>query len=156
MNTVNFIGTGQVITKIECLSASTITWAKTSGNLIFTPWNITNVLFNMTSGGSIGFTVTARNGSNQIIQTKNISFYNLGGFSVYPNPSSEIINLELPNELDFEVELVYLKNENSFQYSLASGKEKTININTLPRGDYLLKILFEGKVIHEKRILIGK
>jgi hypothetical protein len=156
MNSVNFIGTGQVITKITCPSAATITWVKTSGNLIFTPWNITNVLFNMTSGGSISFTATALDASNQIIQTRNISFYNMSSFSAYPNPSSDEISLDLPQELEFEVMLVDLRNGIKYGFPMNLGSDRKIDLSSIPNGEYSVIVSFEGKVVAEKKIILER
>jgi hypothetical protein len=156
MNSVNFIGTGQVITKITCPSAATITWVKTSGNLIFTPWNITNVLFNMTSGGSISFTATARDASNQIIQTRNISFYNMSSFSAYPNPSSDEISLDLPKELEFEVYLIDLRNGTKYGFQTKQISEGVISIGNIPNGEYLIVVNHDGKPVAEQKLIIQR
>lgn len=156
MNSVNFIGTGQVITKITCPSVSTITWVKTSGNLIFTPWNITNVLFNMTSGGSISFTATARDASNQVIQTRNISFYNMSSFSAHSNPSSDEIFLDLPPELEFEVILVDLRNGTKYGFYMNQESDRGINLSNIPNGEYSVIVNFEGKVVAEKKIIVDR
>ena len=110
----------------------------------------------MTSGGSISFTATARDASNQIIQTRNISFYNMSSFSAYPNPSSDEISLDLPQELEFEVMLVDLRNGIKYGFPMNLGSDRKIDLSSIPNGEYSVIISFEGKVVAEKKIILER
>jgi hypothetical protein len=76
LNTTNRVSTGGVTVHVSCPNASTITWQKTSGNINgFFPNTGPLTSFTMTSGGSISFLVTAKDGST-ILVTRSITFYN--------------------------------------------------------------------------------
>ena len=75
LNTTNHVSVGGVFIRVSCPNSTSITWQKTSGNIngYFPPGPTTS--FDMTSGGSISFLVTAKNGSTTLA-TRNITFYN--------------------------------------------------------------------------------
>ncbi|MCD6564448.1 MAG: hypothetical protein J7K53_00740 [Bacteroidales bacterium] len=75
LNTTNHVSVGGVFIRVSCPNSTSITWQKTSGNIngYFPPGSTTS--FDMTSGGSISFLVTAKNGSTTLA-TRNITFYN--------------------------------------------------------------------------------
>jgi hypothetical protein len=75
LNTMNHVTVGGVAVRVSCPNATTFIWQKTGGNINGYFPNGTSISFNMTSGGSISFLVTAKNGSTTI-GTRNIAFYN--------------------------------------------------------------------------------
>jgi hypothetical protein len=76
LNTVNRVSTGTVIIRVNCPGAQTYTWQKTSGNINGYFPNGPTATFNMTSGGSISFLVTAKNSGGGTIATRSLTFYN--------------------------------------------------------------------------------
>ncbi len=155
LNTANSLSTGQVITDIVCPGAASIQWTKTSGSLSYMNWNTKDVLFNMTSGGSISFDVKARNSSNQVIASRSVTFYNFGSFLVYPNPSQGLVRVDVNPDLTFEYDLVGMKEMRSVSRSTI-GKDGGVDFTSVPPGEYVLRVLFEGKVVGEQRIIINK
>ena len=75
LNTTNHVSVGGVFIRVSCPNSTSITWQKTSGNIngYFPPGPTTS--FDMTSGGTISFLVTAKNGSTTLA-TRNITFFN--------------------------------------------------------------------------------
>lgn len=155
INTANSISIGQVVTNIVCPGAASIQWIKTSGSLSFMVWNVKDVLFNMTSGASISFDVKARNSSNQVISSRSVTFYNFGSFMVYPNPSHGMVKVDLNPDLTFEYDLVSMKEMRSVSCATID-KDGGIDLSSVSPGEYVLRILFEGKVVAEQRIIISK
>jgi hypothetical protein len=99
--------------------------------LVVTRINLTRignyVTFNMVSGGSISFSLTARNGTT-VLATRNVSFFNFGSFSLYPNPSSNKLAIDLNPDLKFDLVLQGLDSKiksEIFKYS--GGQEIDIS-----------------------------
>lgn len=108
----------------------------------------------MTSGGSISFSVTAKNGSTTLA-TRMLTFYNFGSFMVYPNPSATSLSIDLNEDLEFGLILESLDGSTKREVSKYKGGS-TIDISDLKAGDYALSIFFEGKLLHKQRVLISK
>ena len=87
-----------------------------------------------------------------------VSVIGLNNFKIYPNPSSDIFNVEFSsnNKKTIEVkimnligEIIFIDNLNKF-----NGEYKqTINLVFYSKGIYLLQIDTEDGIIHEKLIL---
>lgn len=108
----------------------------------------------MTSGGSISFLVTAKNGSTTLA-TRNVTFYNYGSFMVYPNPSSGEFKIDLNDDLSFDVVLTKLDSKKSSSFSNFTGKQ-SINTSKLLPGEYGLKIFHDGKLVNQQHVVISK
>ncbi|SEG27506.1 hypothetical protein [Algoriphagus boritolerans] len=104
LNTTNQISTGNVTSTVTCPNATSFTWQRTSGSVTTFNTSGNYVTFNMVSGGSISFSLTARNGST-VLSTRNVSFFNFGSFSLYPNPSSNKLAIDLNPDLKFDLVL---------------------------------------------------
>lgn len=68
-------------------------------------------------------------------------------YSVYPNPTSDFLNIET---LD-SVKNIYLLN--TLGQNVYEGNSKQINISNLSKGMYLLKIEFENNIIVTEKII---
>ncbi|MBA4299966.1 MAG: T9SS C-terminal target domain-containing protein [Cyclobacterium sp.] len=108
----------------------------------------------MVSGGSISFSLTARNGTT-VLATRNVSFFNFGSFSLYPNPSSNKLAIDLNPDLKFDLVLQGLDSKIKSEIFKYSGGQE-IDISALPKGDYILQIIYEGKIIHQARFIVSK
>ena len=154
IGTGNIINTGYTSARVVCDNATSYTWTKTSGSLSYTS-NGPNAYFTMTSGQSISFIVTAKNSSNQVIGSRNIAFYNFGSFAAYPNPSSEILNIEVNEDLAPDIILLderQKKIKEVKKYKTKSG----IDISTLKPGTYFLHVYLEDKLVNSQQIKIEK
>lgn len=109
---------------------------------------------NVSSVASISFKITARNGST-VLSTRNVSFFNFGSFKVYPNPSSEELTIDLSEEMTFDLLIQGIDTNSKSEISGYRGGEK-IDISDLTKGDYILQISFEGKMIHQERLILSK
>ncbi|WP_155847193.1 T9SS type A sorting domain-containing protein [Algoriphagus marincola] len=154
LNSTNQIGIGNVTSTVTCPNANSFTWERTSGSITTINTAGNYVTFNMVSGGSISFKITARNGST-ILSTRNVSFFNFGSFKVYPNPSSEELTIDLSKDMTFDLLIQGIDANSKSEISGYRGGEK-IDISDLPKGDYILKISFEGKMIHQERLILSK
>jgi hypothetical protein len=154
LNTVNSVAVGGISASVTCPNATSFTWQKTSGNINgwFPPGS--SVAFTMTSGGSISFLVTARDGSTTLA-TRNVTFYNYGSFMVYPNPSSGEFKIDLNDELSFDIILTKLDSKEKSSFSNFTGKQ-SIDTSKLFPGEYVLKIFHDGKLINQQHVIISK
>jgi len=67
------------------------------------------------------------------------------GVIIYPNPTSEIVNIE---KINFQNSEVYLYNiqGNMLYYNFFSGNKMQIDLSDYPQGIYILKIKTENKI----------
>lgn len=153
LNTVNSVPVGSVEATVTCPNATSFTWQKTGGNI---PAYTSDafVSFTMPSGGSISFSVTAKNGST-IIATRSVTFYNYGSFMVFPNPATSEFKIDLNNELPFTILLQSFDGQEKKEIKDYSGG-KPIDVSGLKPGDYSVSIYHEGKQVSKQRLIISK
>ena len=72
-------------------------------------------------------------------------------FNIYPNPASNLLNIDNKNGLDFTVYLNDLTGKTV--YSNQSNSDLKINVSNLPAGMYLLKITSEKNTLVKKVIV---
>lgn len=154
LNTVNRVSVGSVNATVTCPNATSLTWQRIDGSITDYFQSDGNVLFTMTSGGSINFSVTAKNGSTTIA-TRSVAFYNLGSFMVSPNPVSNELKIDLNKELPFTVLLQSFDGQIKKEIKNYIGGSK-IDVSGLKSGNYSLVIYFEGKVVNQKQIIVSK
>lgn len=154
LHTSNNVSVGGVSSVVTCPDATSFTWQRTSGSITGYSPSGPNVNFQMTSGGTISFLVTAKN-SSTTLQTRNVAFYNFGSFALYPNPSSASFRIDLNKDLDFDLSIQSLDSPLKMDISKYKGGRE-INTSYLKPGDYLISIFYEGRVIHQQRIVISK
>ncbi|CAM4444025.1 leucine-rich repeat domain-containing protein [Flavobacterium terrigena] len=61
----------------------------------------------------------------------------LNNFSIYPNPTSEILNITLENNLTLEKVNIY----NTLGQFIKSEKSKTIDVKSLAKGNYFVEVI---------------
>ncbi len=154
LNTTNQVGVGNVTSTVTCPNATSFTWQRTSGSITTINTSGNYVTFNMVSGGSISFSITARNGST-ILSTRNVSFFNFGSFSLFPNPSSSKLTIDLNRNLKFDLVFQSVNSNIKSEVLGYTGSEE-IDISSMPKGDYILLVLYEGKIVHQDRFEISK
>ncbi len=154
LNTVNRVSVGSVTAAVTCPNATSFKWQRTSGNINSVYTTDAYVEFTMPSGGSISFSVSAKNGSTTLA-TRDVTFYNLGSFMVFPNPSTNEFKIDLNKELTFTVVLQSLDFQVKKEIKEYAGG-KSIDVSGLKSGDYSLSIYFEGKPVSKQRIFISK
>jgi hypothetical protein len=154
LQTSNNVSIGGVSSSVTCPNATSFTWQRTSGSITSFSPSGPNVNFGMTSGGTISFLVTAKNGSTTL-QTRNVAFYNFGSFSLFPNPSSGNFRIDLNKDLDFDLSIQSMDSPLKMEISKYKGGRE-INTSHLKPGDYVISIFYEGKVINQQRIVISK
>jgi hypothetical protein len=154
LNTANQVGIGNITSTVTCPNATTFTWQRTSGSVTAYSTSGPYVTFNMTSGGTISFLVTAKSGA-VTLATKNVAFYNLGSFAIYPNPSFGSIHIDLNKDLEFDVRIQSLSSSFSLEVEGYKGGSE-INTSTLKAGEYAVSVLYQGDLVHQQRIIVSK
>lgn len=153
LNTVNSVPVGSVEATVTCPNATSFTWQRTDGSI---PWYTSGafVSFTMPSGGSISFSVTAKNGPTTI-GTRSVTFYNYGSFMVFPNPTTSEFKIDLNKDLPFTILLQSFDGQEKKEIKDYSGG-KPIDVSGLKPGDYSVSIYHEGKSISKQRLIISK
>ena len=72
---------------------------------------------------------------------------------VYPNPASDVLHIEFPGADEYGIALLTLTGKPVFGGWHAGGGFKTLDVSTLKRGVYLLKIEDNEGVLHIFRII---
>lgn len=86
------------------------------------------------------------------LDTKDVSLNSLETVKVYPNPSKDFINIELPKGIkDFQVEITDMNG----RLMSSTQNETRINVSTLTNGVYLCNIKTNSQTAVRK-IVIGK
>lgn len=84
--------------------------------------------------------------------TEDVNVHSLESVKVYPNPSKDFINIELPKDIkDFYVEITDMNG----RLIINKQNEKKINVSSLANGVYLCNIKSSGQTTVRK-IIIGK
>jgi hypothetical protein len=143
MWTTNRITTGSVDGWFTCPGATNYSWSRTSGSI--TSWySIGNhVYFTMPTNGSISFVISA-NG-----QSRNVTFYNSGYYRVYPTPADNFVKIDATQEQEFSVTVLSEKGVVKTIEKYFANEE--IDVSDLPKGDYYLHLLQNGKSVYQQR-----
>ena len=72
---------------------------------------------------------------------------------VYPNPAGDVLHIEFPGADEYGIALLTLTGKPVFGGWHAGGGFKTLDVSTLKRGVYLLKIEDNEGVLHIFRII---
>jgi autotransporter-associated beta strand protein len=82
--------------------------------------------------------------------SKNIT-ENAEELSIYPNPTSDVINIKVSNKLpNATITIENINGQRKFEYSTDLLSTECINISHLPSGVYILKINYKGKLLFKK------
>lgn len=145
---------------LEGKSPVTYFWNVECGSIL-SGQNTPSITVEWDSEGFGSITVTATNecGSNtQDIQDIFIIFpivhdQEKSSFTIFPNPSQAIFNIEFPNDnKDFGIEVFDLKGRLLIQMTIPKNNNK-IDLSTLQKGIYLIKIKMENGNKVEKIII---
>ena len=80
--------------------------------------------------------------------------WNKNDFSIYPNPSKEILYLQLENNTPTsQVKEIAIYSLNGTKVYAANQFEKTIDLKDFTNGIYFIKIQFSGNLITKKIIV---
>lgn len=76
-------------------------------------------------------------------------------FKIFPNPSTESINIKSNQINDATFELIDLNGKLRKQGELVSNSQ-FINISEMPSGNYIIRILVNKKHVFSKKLIIQK
>ena len=153
LNNSNSVAAGWVNCTVTCPNATSYTWQRTSGSLSF--YSSNNFLsFNITSGASVSFLITAQTPPPTGVVTRTITFYNFGSFRAFPNPASSSLTIDVADNVPVTVTLQGSKQEKVKeikQYNAKTG----IDVSQLEEGEYVIKVYHQGKLMNEERVKIA-
>lgn len=105
---------------------------------------------NFTSGEVEDYCIELREG------LANVNNYNAQQFSIYPNPTNELLNVKVPSSEAAEIVMIDPTGKIVLK-SNANGELTTLNIARLDSGIYITKILDQnGLVMHVSRVSVQK
>ncbi len=152
LNTGNSVSTGSVMTNVTCPDAASYTWQRTSGSLSYYASG-PDMSFTMTSGSSISFLITAKNSSNQVIGTRNVSYYNYGSYMAYPNPTTSSFEIDVIEGVELDI-VVFDENKQKLKEIKGYKAKSKVDVSKWKRGNYFLHIYQDSKHVKEQRIKI--
>ncbi len=74
-------------------------------------------------------------------------------FKIYPNPTSNFINIETDNNTNYSIEILDITGK--LVYSTKTASNKKIKLNNFNSGIYLLRIKDNDNIISSKKIIIN-
>lgn len=148
----NQVPTGNISTYLtQSPPVTNYVWQRYQGTLSF--WAHTNQMhFTMQSGNYVSFKIYARNARNDTLAVRNVTYYNYGTFSLYPNPSSSTISIKSEYKGIMDMEIIPLNTTSKILKFKVSSDEKA-EIKELPRGEYLIVVRIGDDVVLESRLL---
>lgn len=154
LETSNIVPPSWVNVNVTCPNAASYIWQKTSGSISYYSSGA-SASFTMTSGSSISFLITAKNSSNATIGTRNISFVNFGSFMAFPNPA--IASLKIDVREDVPLNILLFNSSNDCVKEVKDYEAKSsIDLSALDKGDYIIHVYLEGKLVNQQRIKIER
>jgi len=103
------------------------------------PFFLTNVFVDTTSSPNVYFTA-------ECLTNIQDEYKEIGTINIYPNPSDEIINIEIENSNNAVIEIYNVSGTLLIRKTFHSESEK-IDISGFSRGLYIVKVKQEGTVI---------
>jgi len=104
---------------------------------------------------AIGAPYNAGNGTNSghvriyNLKTSSANDFVLENFNIYPNPTSDLLNVSLENNLTLEKVTIY----NNAGQMLKEVKEATVDVSTLSEGIYFVEVTTnQGRAV--KKIIV--
>lgn len=86
----------------------------------------------------------------------NSSISNNSLITVYPNPSSDVVNITLPNKDEsYRVEMYNISGQKTLVKAFGNEKGLSFATNNLPNGTYFLKIQTSNNDVETKKIIIS-
>lgn len=80
-----------------------------------------------------------------------VNDFDISNINFYPNPTKDILYFDNPNSIEFDVVIYDLNGKLILQKEMNSSKVSKLNISHLNKGNYLLNIISNGKIISSKK-----
>jgi len=148
----NNVDVGSVSTTVTCPNAATYTWTRTSGTLsYYASGNFMS--FTMPSGNSVAFKIEAKNSSSQVIEVRNVAYYNFGSFAAFPNPTTAEFKIDvLENE---ELEIIAFRESNTKAVTaLKYCAKESVDVSQWEKGTYILHIYHHKELVKTERLVV--
>lgn len=99
------------------------------------------------SGGSQAYSLIVSGFNQVVLGTKG---HLLSQFNVYPNPTNDILNYEIP--ANYTVNSIEVYDISGKKINVTQGANQTINTTNLQNGLYFVKFMIDGTVVTKKFI----
>ena len=148
----NNVVVGSVSTTVTCPNAATYTWTRTSGSLsYYASGNFMS--FNMPSGNAVAFRIEARNGSNQLLETRNVSYYNYGTFAAFPNPTTAEFKIDVLENEELDI-IAFRENNTKAVTTLKYCAKESVDVSQWEKGTYILHIYHRKELVKTERLIV--
>ena len=108
--------------------------------------------FTMQSGNYVSFKIYAISSSNDTLAVRNVTYYNFGNFSLYPNPSSSTVSIKSDYKGTMDLEIIPLSMSSKILAFKITADEK-VDIKDLPKGEYLVRVRIGKDIVLESRLM---
>jgi len=100
-----------------------------------------NINLNQFNFDLIGDQVALKQTSANILSKESMVFKDL---KVYPNPSDDLLTIDLPSELENDINITVLNSQGKqIQTQVINAKNNTLNVSNWQSGVYLIQITYE-------------
>jgi hypothetical protein len=126
-----------------------------SGNTISISWTLGETIIPTFTSQDGSLVLTHGFQQKIVITTVEENFINPVKITVFPNPTSEIVNIEFETPTDAEITLFLLNNQGSLVKTIqipTTTLTKEINMQDLPSGIYYLRLL-KGKLVNVYKVV---
>lgn len=106
----------------------------------------------MQSGNYVSFRIYARSSGNDTLAVRNVTYYNYGNFSLFPNPSSSTISIKSDYKGSMDLEIIPLSMSSKILGFKITADEK-VDIKDLPKGEYLVRVRIGEDMVFESRLM---
>jgi hypothetical protein len=147
----NQVPSGNISTYLSMTGINNVVWERYQGNLSF--WAHTNQMhFMMPTGNYVSFRIYARSSGNDTLAVRNVTYYNYGNFSLFPNPSSSTISIKSDYKGSMDLEIIPLSMSSKILGFKITADEK-VDIKDLPKGEYLVRVRIGEDMVFESRLM---
>ncbi len=117
-----------------------------------------SLFFSLTSSdvGGFGMNTPSYFCLDQVVissQSASVAQVSLLELNVYPNPTTDYINLSIEDQLtDATIQIVSTNGQTVNQTNATITNQTTIDVSNLPKGSYILNLISKGKVFKQQFI----
>ncbi|HLT71946.1 MAG TPA: T9SS type A sorting domain-containing protein [Cyclobacteriaceae bacterium] len=109
--------------------------------------------FTMPSGGSVAFSIEAKNSSNQVLEVRNVSYYNFGSLAAFPNPASSTFKIDVLENEELEI-IAFREGNNKAESEFRYCSKESVDVSQWERGTYILHIYHRNKLVKIERLIV--
>lgn len=87
--------------------------------------------------------------------TNSVNSKYVKNIKVYPNPTTNILNIENENSTNFKVEIINILGADVVNQTVVNNSKSAINTSNLKGGIYFVRVIEENQIVFSKKITIN-